>query len=146
MSGPPHEARSVTPAGSAPAWRWLWLWAPPVLYAAAIFLFSGMSAPPSAPGELSDKHQHGLAYAGLAVVLVRALAGGTCRGVSARVCLLAAALAAIYGATDELHQGFVPGRDPDALDLVADAAGAAAGAALAFGWTCITCRRPGARI
>jgi VanZ family protein len=117
-----------------------------VLYAAAIFLFSSMSAPPSAPGELSDKHQHGLAYAGLSLLLVRALAGGTWRGVSAKVCLVAAALAALYGAGDELHQGFVPGRHPDALDLAADAAGATAGAALAFGWRRIVSRRAGARI
>jgi len=30
----------------------------------------------------------------------------------------------IYGATDEFHQFFVPGRTPEILDLVADAVGA----------------------
>jgi VanZ family protein len=30
-----------------------------------------------------------------------------------------------FGALDEVHQGFVPGRSQDAMDWVADAAGAA---------------------
>ena len=34
------------------------------------------------------------------------------------------ALAGIYGATDEYHQSFVPGRAPEAIDLVADLLGA----------------------
>ena len=41
------------------------------------------------------------------------------------------ALASLYGATDEFHQSFVPGRDSDVLDWVADTLGAALGAASA---------------
>ena len=108
------------------------LWMPPVLYAGAIFLASGVGDPPTAPGGLSDKHQHAMAYAGLAAVTVRAVAHGTWRGVTAGACLVAAILATAYGATDELHQRFVPGRSPDWLDLLADAFGAAAGAALVW--------------
>ena len=37
------------------------------------------------------------------------------------------ALAAVYGATDELHQSFVPGRDPSWLDLGYDSMGAVLG-------------------
>ena len=40
--------------------------------------------------------------------------------------LLVVGLAA-FGAIDEWHQGFIPGRFPDAADAVADAAGSAAG-------------------
>ena len=48
--------------------------------------------------------------------------------------LLAAALASLYGITDEIHQLFVPGRMCDPLDWLVDTAGAALGAwvALAF--------------
>ena len=40
-------------------------------------------------------------------------------------------LCALWGAVDEVHQGFVPGRQPSGMDLAVDVAGAALGA-LAF--------------
>lgn len=46
---------------------------------------------------------------------------------------LAVALASIYGAVDELHQAFVPGRSADAADWLADTLGAAL-AVLALRW------------
>jgi len=42
--------------------------------------------------------------------------------------VLAAVLVAIYGATDEFHQYFVPGRECSVLDWFADATGAFVGA------------------
>jgi VanZ family protein len=36
-------------------------------------------------------------------------------------------LGSLYGASDEVHQSFVPGRAADPLDWVADSAGAVAG-------------------
>src|SRR5690606_28754479 len=53
----PAEVRAQA-AGSLA--RQIVLWAPPVLYAAAIFLFSAMPRPPRVPGGLSDKSSHGL--------------------------------------------------------------------------------------
>lgn len=38
--------------------------------------------------------------------------------------------AAIFGAVDEWHQGFIPGRDRDVADWRADSIGAASGAVL----------------
>lgn len=42
-----------------------------------------------------------------------------------RLAGLAWTLATIFGALDEVHQGFVPGRSRDPMDLLADATGAA---------------------
>lgn len=143
MTARPAEVRAQA-AGSLA--RQIVLWAPPVLYAAAIFLFSAMPRPPRVPGGLSDKWSHGLAYAGLTVLLIRALAGGAWRGVTARVCVAAAVIAALYGVTDELHQLFVPGRQADVLDVAADSIGATIAAVLAGGWRLVARRRTDARI
>jgi VanZ family protein len=106
--------------------RQLWLWGPVVAYMAAIFSVSSVSDTPSLPGDPSDKLLHAVVYAGLALLAVRALAGGLTDRVSARTAWLALAIAVGYGVTDELHQYFVPLRTMDALDVVADAVGAAA--------------------
>src|SRR5690554_1445660 len=41
--------------------------------------------------------------------------------------VVAFVVAVLYGVTDEVHQAFVPGRQPDVLDVLTDAVGAAAG-------------------
>jgi VanZ family protein len=109
------------------------LWAPPAIYAIAIFVLSSIPNPPAPPGAVTDKHLHALVYAGLALLVLRALAAGDARRVTSARALGAAAIAAAYGVTDELHQWVVPGRVVDALDLLANAAGALAATLLARG-------------
>lgn len=115
------------------------LWAPPAIYAIAIFALSSIPNPPAPPGALTDKHLHALVYAGLALLVLRALASGDASRVTSVRALGAAAIASAYGVTDELHQWFVPGRVVDALDLLANAAGALGATLLARGgarlWT-----------
>ena len=107
-----------------------WLWLPLFVYAAGIFIVSGMSQPPvPLPGSGSDKYAHSAAYAGFGLLAVRALAGARWVGVTGGRCLLAGGIAVLYGASDELHQAIVPGRTADVRDFAADAAGAAAGIA-----------------
>jgi VanZ family protein len=117
-------------SGDRPSARARWI--VPVLYAACIFLLSSWSSPPAPPGAVSDKAVHACLYAGFALVVVRALAGGTWRGVTATAACAAVLIAAAYGASDELHQWFVPGRTADILDWRADVTGAAAAAAAAW--------------
>lgn len=76
-----------------------------------------------------DKVLHLGAFGLLAALVARALLelGGAAR----RALLVAAVATSAYGALDEWHQSFVPGRDADPLDWAADTAGAALGAALA---------------
>ncbi|HEX7087440.1 MAG TPA: VanZ family protein [Vicinamibacterales bacterium] len=143
MKARPAETRVSAGAGLL---RPAFLWTPPVLYAAAIFMFSAISDPPGLPGDVSDKWQHALAYAGLTLLLIRAFAGGNWRGVTVRACVLSLVVAVLYGVTDELHQLFVPGRHADVMDLAADALGATAAAVLAGGWGRVVRARTDARI
>jgi VanZ family protein len=103
---------------------------PAAIYAGILFALSAQPNPlPFLPPELllQDKLLHGLAYTVLGALLVPGFRGAGC---SARCAiLLAVALASVYGATDEVHQSFVPGRNADVLDWVADTLGAALGAA-----------------
>ncbi len=113
------------------AWALVSLWAPVVIYMAAIFAGSSSSEGPDLPIRVWDKAGHAAAYAGLCLLIVRALAGGWTQPVSVRIVCMAAVLAIAYGLTDEFHQSFVPRRSPDAFDLLADAAGASCAAG---GW------------
>jgi VanZ family protein len=70
---------------------------------------------------LRDVAGHFTVYAILALLWERALAGS---GV-ARPARWAFVVVVLYSLTDEFHQGFVPGRNPDLLDILTDAAGAA---------------------
>ena len=101
---------------------------PALAWAAVVFWLSSQSHPlPFLPDEIFsfDKLLHALEFAAGGALLAWALLP---RG-PWRAFLLAALLAAAWGAGDEIHQGFVPGRDADVWDWVADAAGAVAGAA-----------------
>ena len=112
--------------------RALWLWGPVAAYLVAIFLESSVSQVPDFPAGVTDKDAHGFLYAGLALLILRGLAGASWRKVTIGAGLATVFLAAAYGATDEFHQRFVPGRTADLLDLAADTAGAAAAVAVVW--------------
>lgn len=124
----------------------LWLWTPVVLYAAAIFALSSTARLPAPPTGLSDKHVHFIVFGGLCVLLVRALAAGRWLQVTLRIALWAALITTAYGASDEFHQYFVPGRSTDVDDLIADALGALAAAGLLLAWAIIRRRRQSASV
>jgi VanZ family protein len=107
--------------------RGLGLWAPVALWMAAIFAASARSDV-GRLGRVPDWITHGAAYLILAGLLCRALAGGLGRPLSRSAAGVAVAVAAAYGASDELHQSYVPGRDASWADVVKDVGAAAAGA------------------
>lgn len=115
-------AAGAHPGGAAQA-STLALWGPVAACMGLIFAFSSMPSPPMPPG-VSDKLLHAAGYAGLAALSLRATAGGRLGGVAGRSAATAWAIATLYGASDEFHQRFVPGRSAEFADLVADGLGA----------------------
>ena len=105
------------------------LWLPVALYMALIFAVSSITHPPDLSTSIGDKGAHGLLYSGLAALMVRALAGGW-QPFGGGIAVAAVGYSILYGATDEIHQLFVPNRSADIRDLAADAVGAAVGVAL----------------
>jgi VanZ family protein len=94
-------------------------WGPVCAYAIVIFVLSSQSHPednlPAFLFDFSDKVVHGIEYAVLGVLCYQ------------HAIPMAILLASLYGASDEIHQSFVPFRDSSWLDWVADTIGAAIG-------------------
>jgi VanZ family protein len=101
-----------------------------VAWAAVIFTLSSFPNPPG-PRVTEPRAvvAHVVFYAVLGYLAVRWLAAW--RGTAGLPVAAAAWLLAVaYGISDEVHQAFVPNRHASALDVLADAAGAALGVAL----------------
>ena len=101
-------------------------WGPAALWAAVLFLLSGWSGPGVGLPAGADK----LVHVGLFLILGFSLAWGKVRtglGVPGVLLLL---IGVGYGALDEWHQSFVPGRTVSMGDWVADSAGVMLGLVL----------------
>lgn len=110
-------------------------WLPVTLYAGLIFYFSSLPHPeeylPSLLAELGDKLLHVLEYGALGILCYRAFRHAAGPWAAGSALFLAILASAGYGLTDEVHQAFVPFREPDGWDLLADAVGATLAA---YGW------------
>lgn len=134
LSLPARDARRplrlITPVrikGSFLSWSYVFG------YMGLIFYLSGQSSPPYRLILPSDKLIHFLEYMLLALLLLKAL-GGTFPGrTPAALGITAFIIAVIYAASDEFHQSFIPGRNADALDWMADSFGAALGSLTILG-------------
>lgn len=115
-----------------------------LLWMALIFAASSLSsdaiestgagkASRSAPAVANQVVAHLIEFGVLAALLFRALALQFTLAVLWLWLVVVAATTA-YGATDELHQAFVPGRYPSWLDVAYDAVGATTGSSVALGW------------
>ena len=122
-------------------------WAPPILYMALIFAGSSVEQPPLPMPEFEwltiDKLYHFIEYAILGALLTRAFVKGRPLGRDTEIApttaaetgvprhyvwFMAALLSSLYGASDEWHQTFVPGRSATLADWIADVLGSIAGA------------------
>lgn len=99
-------------------------------------LLIATSIPSSSLPEISysDKTMHFLAYGGLGFLLTLAFTVQRkfpeLRGYAV---LTAITVAALYGALDEFHQSFIPGRNAELLDWIADFVGSILGSYLCLG-------------
>ncbi len=106
-------------------------WAPAALWAACLFVQSSIPGQyyPPAPFWSADKAVHGAVFLVLGFLCAHALrVRARAPENRPRIFAAAAAMASLYGLSDEIHQLFVPGRSADWRDFAADAAGSAAGA------------------
>ena len=129
-------------------------WGPALAWMALIFAASSLSseslesagaakASRSAPIVVNQVTAHLIEFGVLAALLYRALPFR--RGVFVQWLIVVLATTA-YGASDEFHQSFVPGRYPSWLDIAFDTAGAILGSTVALGWIWLRRRvRPSAQ-
>ena len=118
-------------------------WLPFALACIGVWIVSSMSRPP-VPAflrfEHADKVMHFVGYSvlgGLAML-------GAAPWRRFRPALGAWLLVALWGACDEWHQSFVPGRDASLGELAADVGGAALGVGVLLWWITRRRRRRGA--
>lgn len=109
-----------------------WYWMPVLLYAGFIFVQSSQSRP-AGPALwllrlIGDKGLHAIEYGVLGLLCYRAFRHAAGAGAARSALLLAILASTGYGVTDEIHQAFVPLREPDAWDVLADLLGSALGA------------------
>ena len=117
-------AKPINPPGAERFLPWL----PVAAVAALIFSASslpGRDIPSLFP--LQDVFFHGTIYGILAWFFKRALHKTYPRLTTVTLVLVTACFIFIYGASDEFHQLFVPGRSCDIMDLLVDMAGGLAG-------------------
>jgi VanZ family protein len=101
-------------------------WLPPLLWAGVILF--GTSLPQEAvPVQTSkiDKILHFSIYAVFSFLLTRQISDITARW---RAAAIAVVFVMAFGALDEWHQRFIPGRSTELADWQADSAGGVAGA------------------
>jgi VanZ family protein len=125
-------------------------WLPAIAYMATIVLASSQPAIAFDMDyvPLRDKGVHFIEYGLLAILIAyalttrRAIAGEPLtRAAIAKLALWAIGLTTTFGYLDELHQAFVPGRNSDALDVLADFLGSIAGTAIYFAFKLTIARK-----
>lgn len=106
-------------------WKWIY-WLPAASWAGTLFWMSDRPAGPQIPTWflLHDKVTHAAVFGFLATLIFFALRIGH-RARLGPALALAWLLTVVYGGSDEIHQLFVPTRQSDWFDWLADATGAA---------------------
>ncbi len=106
-------------------------WAPMLAYCGGIYALSSSSVVGTLDVFLlldfphSDKLIHAIEFGVLGMLAVRALGKGTAWSLTPKEAIVGAVMFCLaFGALDEVHQSYVPGRYSEFLDLFADVGGA----------------------
>jgi VanZ family protein len=101
---------------------------PAPFIAILIWCLSSQSTVPLPKGIFGvDKIAHFIAYGALSLALSLWFSRKQWRAQPWGIAVAVVAIASLYGAVDEFHQSFVPGRDMSAWDWLADVIGAGIG-------------------
>jgi VanZ family protein len=121
----------------APLLRRIFRWPAVLFWMLVIFGLSSIPnyEPNPTPSPIpADKVAHACIYAVLAFLLAGVLRRyARPRRIALWIVAVCVVSGALYGASDEYHQRYTPGRDPDVYDWVADVAGSVAGT-FAIAW------------
>ena len=108
-------------------------WLPLLLYCLAIFIQSGFDTPGQIPAiPMIDKILHFVAYAIMGILFFRAYGTLPIGNRQLLLVLLSILSAGLYGISDEIHQHFVPSRNADSMDVLADFLGSIGGVAVYY--------------
>jgi VanZ family protein len=105
-------------------------WLPVLVWLGVIFIGSSIGSVPRVGGKTTDAVVHRVAhlieFAVLGVLTLRAVSQD--KRITKRELIITVIVSAVYGASDEIHQRFTPGRSSEEIAVVFDVAGGLAGA------------------
>ena len=103
-------------------------WLPLIIYCLALYIQSDYPSPEKIPTfTFSDKILHFGAYGLLGILFFRAYETLPLKANKTLLILLSIGSATLYGISDEIHQYFVPFRNADIMDVVANTLGSICG-------------------
>ncbi len=103
-------------------------WLPLILYCLLIYIQSANPSPKQIPSfPFVDKVLHFVAYGIMGILFYRAYQTLRIKDHMQMLILLSVVSASLYGVSDEIHQSFVPFRNAEIADVVADFFGAVCG-------------------
>ena len=106
-------------------------WLPLILYCLFIYIQSANPSPEQIPiFPYVDKVLHVTAYGILGILFYRAYQTLRLKDNIKMLMFLSVVSASLYGISDEIHQSFVPFREAEVADVIADILGAASGVLL----------------